>query len=177
MANEDKKDFNAMLHDNKDMPKFQIITDGSKDEVDKLSEIYQQTQHHFAPEQTYHPNGEAQYAGIDDFTHSSVIGKYRVLEIWTKETRPAIWVHDWDAGTCGYASPDQRAFYEEKKRKLEDANIMKDENGLPVLDENGEPIYYVNERIRLKFGEEYGLSIDSVLQEGTCVEVWLPWES
>ena len=24
MANEDKKDFNAMLHDNKDMPKFQI---------------------------------------------------------------------------------------------------------------------------------------------------------
>ena len=27
MANEDKKDFNAMLHDNKDMPKFQVITD------------------------------------------------------------------------------------------------------------------------------------------------------
>lgn len=27
MANEDKKDFNAMLHDNKDMPKFQRITD------------------------------------------------------------------------------------------------------------------------------------------------------
>ena len=25
MANENKKDFNAMLHDNKDMPKFQII--------------------------------------------------------------------------------------------------------------------------------------------------------
>ena len=27
MANEDKKDFNAMLHDNKDMPKVQIVTD------------------------------------------------------------------------------------------------------------------------------------------------------
>jgi hypothetical protein len=27
MANEDKKDFNAMLHDSKDMPKFQILTD------------------------------------------------------------------------------------------------------------------------------------------------------
>lgn len=27
MANEDKKDFNAMLHDSKDMPKKQIITD------------------------------------------------------------------------------------------------------------------------------------------------------
>ncbi len=27
MANEDRKDFNAMLHDRKDMPKFQTITD------------------------------------------------------------------------------------------------------------------------------------------------------
>lgn len=27
MANEEKKDFNAMLHDNKDMPKFKTITD------------------------------------------------------------------------------------------------------------------------------------------------------
>lgn len=27
MANEDKKDFNAMLNDSKDMPKFQVITD------------------------------------------------------------------------------------------------------------------------------------------------------
>ena len=27
MANEEKKDFNAMLHDGKDMPKIQIITD------------------------------------------------------------------------------------------------------------------------------------------------------
>ena len=27
MANEEKKDFNAMLNDSKDMPKFQIITD------------------------------------------------------------------------------------------------------------------------------------------------------
>ena len=27
MANEDKKDFNAMLIDSKDMPKIQIITD------------------------------------------------------------------------------------------------------------------------------------------------------
>lgn len=27
MANEEKKDFNAMLHDSKDMPKLQIVTD------------------------------------------------------------------------------------------------------------------------------------------------------
>ena len=30
MANEDKKDFNAMLNDSKDMPKFQVITDEKK---------------------------------------------------------------------------------------------------------------------------------------------------
>lgn len=28
MANEDKKDFNAMLHDNKDMPKFKSLQIG-----------------------------------------------------------------------------------------------------------------------------------------------------
>ena len=27
MANEEKKDFNAMLHQNKDMPKIQILKD------------------------------------------------------------------------------------------------------------------------------------------------------
>ena len=27
MANENKKDFNAMLNDNKDMPKIQVITE------------------------------------------------------------------------------------------------------------------------------------------------------
>ena len=29
MANEDKKDFNAMLHNSKDMPKIQTITDAT----------------------------------------------------------------------------------------------------------------------------------------------------
>ena len=43
MANEDKKDFNAMLHDNKDMPKIQTITD------QKSIEKYGGTQMYFAP--------------------------------------------------------------------------------------------------------------------------------
>lgn len=34
MANEEKKDFNAMLHDSKDMPKIQIITDVSVQRVE-----------------------------------------------------------------------------------------------------------------------------------------------
>ena len=43
MAKEDKKDFNAMLHDSKDMPKLQIITD------EKSIEKYGGNRMYFAP--------------------------------------------------------------------------------------------------------------------------------
>lgn len=43
MANEDKKDFNAMLHDSKDMPKFKTITD------EKSIEKYGGNRMYFAP--------------------------------------------------------------------------------------------------------------------------------
>ena len=43
MANESKKDFNAMLHDSKDMPKIQIVTDL------KTIEKYGGTRMYFAP--------------------------------------------------------------------------------------------------------------------------------
>lgn len=43
MANEDKKDFNAMLHDSKDMPKIQTITDK------KSIEKYGGNRMYFAP--------------------------------------------------------------------------------------------------------------------------------
>ena len=47
MANEDRKDFNAMLHDSKDMPKFQIITD------EKSIEKYGGNRMYFAPPVDY----------------------------------------------------------------------------------------------------------------------------
>ena len=47
MANEDKKDFNAMLHDSKDMPKFQTITD------EKSIEKYGGNRMYFAPPMDY----------------------------------------------------------------------------------------------------------------------------
>lgn len=47
MANEEKKDFNAMLHDSKDMPKFQIITD--KASIEK----YGGDRMYFAPPMDY----------------------------------------------------------------------------------------------------------------------------
>lgn len=47
MANEDKKNFNAMLHDNKDMPKIQTITD------QKSIEKYGGDRMYFAPPIAY----------------------------------------------------------------------------------------------------------------------------
>ena len=47
MANEDKKDFNAMLRDSKDMPKIQIITDR------KSIEKYGGDRMYFAPPMDY----------------------------------------------------------------------------------------------------------------------------
>lgn len=47
MANEDKKDFNAMLANSKDMPKIQIITDG------KSIEKYGGDKMYFAPPEYY----------------------------------------------------------------------------------------------------------------------------
>lgn len=47
MANEDKKDFNAMLHNNKDMPKIQIVTD------EKSIEKYGGNRMYFAPSIDY----------------------------------------------------------------------------------------------------------------------------
>lgn len=47
MANEDKKDFNAMLHDSKDMPKYQTVTD------QKSIEKYGGSRMYFAPPMDY----------------------------------------------------------------------------------------------------------------------------
>jgi two-component system sensor histidine kinase YesM len=48
-------------------------------------------------------------------------------------------------------------------------------------DENEEPVGYglrnVHERIKLYFGEEYGLHIDSEPGQGTQVTLQLPFES
>ena len=47
MANEDKKDFNAMLNDSKGMPKFQVITD------EKSKQKYGGDRMYFAPPINY----------------------------------------------------------------------------------------------------------------------------
>lgn len=120
------------------------FTDGSDGQAQQLNEIYLQTQTHYSPEQGYQATGEAQLTGLEDFLHSSIQGKYRVIEVWTKESRQSLWVHDWDKGDAGFMPMGAKAELDAENESRKRANVMMDENGLPILDENGEEMYYVD---------------------------------
>lgn len=120
------------------------FTDGSDGQAQQLNEIYLQTQTHYSPEQGYQATGEAQLTGLEDFLHSSIQGKYRVIEVWTKESRQSLWVHDWDKGDAGFMPMGVKAELDAENESRKRANVMMDENGLPILDENGEEMYYVD---------------------------------
>ena len=97
MANEDKKDFNAMLHDSKDMPKFQTITDP------KSIEKYGGNKMYFAPPIDYDkimkqiPHGKVitvgkireYFAKLNgaDFTEPITAGIFVSIEAWASNQR------------------------------------------------------------------------------------------
>ena len=97
MANEDKKDFNAMLHDSKEMPKFQTITDQSSIEKYGGSKMY------FAPPIDYDkamkriPYGKLMTVGKireyfakqnhADFTEPITAGIFVSIVAWASEQR------------------------------------------------------------------------------------------
>lgn len=101
-----------------------------------------------------------------DFFHPAEYGKYRVIELWTLERRKAYFVDD-PMEPNGYYVPYTAA----EKAKLDrinderrQSNVMMDWNGQdPMLDENGEIMYYINpvqfeEQNIIKYGyavEEY----------------------
>lgn len=97
MANEDKKDFNAMLRDSKDMPKIQIITD------EKSIEKYGGDRMYFAPPADYDrvmkqvPEGKvitvgkireyfAKLSGAD-FTEPITAGIFVSIAAWASHQR------------------------------------------------------------------------------------------
>lgn len=97
MANEEKKDFNAMLHDSKDMPKFQTITD------EKSIEKYGGDKMYFAPPIDYDkvmksiPYGKVitvgeirnYFARLNgaDFTEPITAGCFISIAAWASEQR------------------------------------------------------------------------------------------
>lgn len=97
MANEDKKDFNAMLRDNKDMPKIQTITDA------KSIEKYGGNRMYFAPPMDYDkvmkkvPCGKVITVGMireyfaklsgADFTEPITAGIFVSIAAWASSQR------------------------------------------------------------------------------------------
>ena len=97
MANEDKKDFNAMLHDSKDMPKIQTITD------EKSIEKYGGNRMYFAPPVDYDsvmkrvPAGKVTTVGAireyfakrngADFTEPITAGIFVSIAAWASHQR------------------------------------------------------------------------------------------
>lgn len=99
MANEEKKDFNAMLLDSKDMPKIQIITD------EKSIQKYGGDKMYFAPPMAYDevmrrvPFGKLITVGLireyfakqnnADFTEPITAGIFVSIAAWASEQRTA----------------------------------------------------------------------------------------
>lgn len=97
MANEDKKDFNAMLHDSRDMPKFQTVSDP------KTIAKYGGSRMYFAPPLAYDsvmkkvPYGKVitvadirQYFAEQngaDFTEPMTAGIFVTIAAWASEQR------------------------------------------------------------------------------------------
>ena len=97
MANESKKDFNAMLADSKDMPKIKIITD------EKSIEKYGGSRMYFAPPSAYDevmkriPEGKLITVGMireyfakqsgADFTDPITAGIFVSIAAWASEQR------------------------------------------------------------------------------------------
>lgn len=88
--------------------------------------------------------GMNQMEYMDDFLHSPVIGMYPVIEVWRKEYNRALWCHDRLNATAGFRPlADKKAIDEENRQRRLD-NIRRDENGVPILDENGNQTYYMD---------------------------------
>ena len=130
MANEDKKDFNAMLQDSKDMPKFQTITDA------KSIEKYGGNKMYFAPPIDYDkvmkqvPCGKvitvgkireyfARLSGAD-FTEPITAGIFVSIAAWASYQRSTDETSYWRTLKAGgELNPKYPGGVEAQKEKLE----------------------------------------------------------
>lgn len=130
MANEDKKDFNAMLRDSKDMPKFQTITD------QKSIEKYGGDRMYFAPPIEYDrimrtiPYGRlttvgeirqyfARQSGVD-FTEPITAGIFVSIAAWASFQRTEDETPYWRTLKAGgELNPKYPGGVEDQKEKLE----------------------------------------------------------
>ena len=131
MANEDKKDFNAMLQDSKDMPKLQVVTDAATIQKYGGSRMY------FAPPLAYDtlmkqvPRGKLTTVGElrahlarqngADFTEPITAGVFVSIAAWASEQRhgrdETPWWRTLKAG--GELNPKYPGGVQAQKQKLE----------------------------------------------------------
>lgn len=150
MANEDKKDFNAMLHNSKDMPKIQIITD--KRSIEK----YGGNKMYFAPPIDYDkvmkevPFGKvitvgeirkyfAELSGAD-FTEPITAGIFVSIAAWASYQRCTDETPYWRTlKTNGELNAKYPNGIEEQKKRLE-------AEGHTIIQKGGKNIrYYVKD--------------------------------
>lgn len=109
----------------------------------KLGQIYTAAQT-ARPIQGYNDTGMNQKDQSDDFLYPDTIGKYRYIEVWNKEYNRALWCHDRLNATAGYRPLADKAAIDAENEQRKRDNIVLDENGAPLLDENGQEQYYVD---------------------------------
>lgn len=132
-------EFIAEAHDMTWQALLRTFCEKTGDEAE-LRNIYAREAEHL---QSLRKTGFNRNNDSDGFYHPSVIGKYRVIEIWKKERNRALWCHDRGIGEAGFRPlADKEAIEAENARRMAD-NIMKDELGLPVVDELGNTMHYV----------------------------------
>ncbi|MBQ8133778.1 MAG: MGMT family protein [Clostridia bacterium] len=159
MANENKKDFNAMLHDNKDMPKFQIITD------EKSIEKYVGSRMYFAPPIDYDnvmkqvPYGKVITVGAirehfaklsrADFTEPITAGIFVSIAAWASYQRTDDETPWWRTLKAnGELNPKYPGGVEAQKEKLEAEGhiiIQKGRTNIKYFVKNYEKFLYVLE--------------------------------
>lgn len=130
MANEDKKDFNAMLHQKKDMPKIQIVTD------EATIKKYGGERMFFAPPVTYDeimkmvPHGKVLTVGAireylakennADFTEPITAGIFVSIAAWASYQRTEDETPYWRTLKAnGELNPKYPGGVEAQKEKLE----------------------------------------------------------
>lgn len=99
----------------------------------------------YQPQQGYNDTGMDQTEQLDDFYHPSIVGRYRIVEIWRKEYNRALWCHDRLNASAGFRPLTDRQVIEAENERRRRDNIRRDENGVPMLDAQGKLTYYVPE--------------------------------
>jgi len=151
-------EFIAEAHDVTWPMMLKLFSKSANDER-KLTQIYAAASS-YRETQGYRDTGMNQAGHLDDFYHPSEVGKCRFIEIWTLERNRALWCHDRLNASAGYRPLEDLQSIKRENEQRKSDNIMKDENGVPLLDENGVPMTYVpDDELELI---EYELGIEEI---------------